>query len=209
MNAARITLLCLLLATLTGCFSLGGDKRPVAIYTLGDAPASSATTHTRNTALAVEMPAASGMLDSPALLVSPVAGELRVYAGARWAERPAGLLRQRLLTALGNAGLGHAMPAESGALAPYMLESDLDSFHARVGKGAATVSVVLQVRLIDSASRQLLAQRRFQVEQAAASDHAAALADAFGRASNRLAEQVARWTVATLPDDAGASVASP
>lgn len=199
MNAARTALLCLVLAALAGCLSLGGDKRPVAIYTLGDAPSPPATVHPRSTALAVEMPAASGMLDGPALLVSPASGELQVYAGARWSERPAGLLRQRLLAVLADAGLDHAMPAESGALAPYMLESDLDAFRARVGGTAPTVNVTLQVRLIDSATRRLLAQRRFEVDQTAASDRAVALADAFGKASNRLAEQVAQWTLAQLP----------
>lgn len=200
MRHLRFALLLPAALLLSACASLLGGDHPAAVYTLdAAAPAAAGSTRAVATPLAVATPDAAGLLDSPAILVSPGGGELQVYAGARWSERPSLLLRQRLLDALGAAGASHAFPAASGALAPYTLESDLVRFQAGVGDGGARAQVVLDVRLIDSGSRQLLAQRRFHASAAATSDHAAALATAFGRAGNSVCTQAAGWALAQLP----------
>lgn len=198
MNAPRF-LLPLAALLLAGCTSLiaprGTDNvfllpMPLATTAPGAAPLA--------ISLAVAMPDATGPLDSRALLISPQADQVQVYAGARWAERPGAMLRQRLLAALVAQGLTRAVPADSGALTRCTLESDLDDFRARVKDGHASVRVVLQLRLIDNASRALLAQHRFEAEAPAAGTRADDVVEAFGNASAQVIEAAAAWTARHL-----------
>ena len=198
MNALRplVPLAALLLA---GCTSLIAPRGDSAVFLLPAPPAATAPgAAPLAVSLAVAMPDAAGLLDSRALLISPHPDQVQVYAGARWAERPGAMLRQRLLTALAAQGLARAVPADSGALTRCTLESDLDDFRARVEGGHASVRVVLQLRLIDNASRALLAQRRFEAEAPAAGTRAGDVVEAFGSASAQVVEAAATWTARHL-----------
>lgn len=196
----RLRLAALLLATLLlgACSSLIGARGNQQVFLLPPTPTpATAATPLRDT-LAVALPATNGLLDSAALLVSPKPEQLQVYAGARWAERPAVMLRQRLLATLIDAGIVRAVPADSGVLAQYTLQSDLDEFRLRVDGQHAEAQMTLHVRLLDNASRRLIAQQRFSASAPATSDHAAAAVQAFGQASVTLQNAVAAWTVQQL-----------
>ena len=198
MNAPRF-LLPLAALLLAGCTSLIAPRGADDVFLLPVPPAATAPgAAPLAVSLAVAMPDATGPLDSRALLISPQADQVQVYAGARWAERPGAMLRQRLLAALAAQGLTRAVPADSGALTRCTLESDLDDFRARVQGGHAGVRVVLQLRLIDNASRALLAQRRFEAEAPAASTRAGDVVEAFGNASAQVIAAAAAWTARHL-----------
>ena len=199
MNAPRL-LLPLAALLLAGCASMIAPPRGADdVFLLPTPPAATAPGAAPLTiSLAVAMPDATGPLDSRALLISPQADQVQVYAGARWAERPGAMLRQRLLAALAAQGLTRAVPADSGALTRCTLESDLDDFRAYVKGGHAGVRVVLQLRLIDNASRALLAQRRFEAKAPAAGTRAGDVVDAFGSASAQVIETAAAWTARHL-----------
>lgn len=198
MNRLRFAALLLATLLLGACSSLIGPRSNPQVFLLPPAPAPAVAAAPLRSTLAVALPAANGLLDSAALLVSPQPDQLQVYAGARWAERPAVMLRQRLLAALIDAGIARAVPADSGVLAQYTLQSDLDEFRLRVDGQHAAAQVTLQVRLLDNASRQLLAQQRFSASAPAANDRAAAAVQAFGQASVTLQDAVAAWTVQQL-----------
>ena len=198
MNAPR-SLLPLAALLLAGCSSLIAPRGTDNVFLLPMPPATTAPgAAPLAISLAVAMPDATGPLDSRALLISPQADQMQVYAGARWAERPGAMLRQRLLAALVAQGLTRAVPADSGALTRCTLESDLDDFRARVKDGHAGVRVVLQLRLIDNASRALLAQHRFEAEAPAAGTRADDVVEAFGNASAQVIEAAAAWTARHL-----------
>ena len=198
MNAPRF-LLPLAALLLAGCTSLIAPRGTDNVFLLPMPPATTAPgAAPLAISLAVAMPDATGPLDSRALLISPQADQVQVYAGARWAERPGAMLRQRLLAALVAQGLTRAVPADSGALTRCTLESDLDDFRARVKDGHAGVRVVLQLRLIDNASRALLAQHRFEAEAPAAGTRAGDVVEAFGSASAQVIEATAAWTARHL-----------
>lgn len=198
MNAPRL-LLPLATLLLVGCTSLIVPRGADDVFLLPEPPIATAPgAAPLAISLAVAMPDATGPLDSRALLISPQADQLQVYAGARWAERPGAMLRQRLLAALAAQGLTRAVPADSGALTRCTLESDLDDFRAYVKGGHAGVRVVLQLRLIDNASRALLAQRRFEAEAPAAGTRAGDVVEAFGSASAQVIAAAAAWTARHL-----------
>ncbi len=198
MNVPRL-LLPLAALLLAGCTSLIAPHGADDVFLLPAPPATAAPGATPLAiGLAVAVPGATGLLDSRALLISPQADQVQVYAGARWAERPGAMLRQHLLAALAAQGLTRAVPADSGALTRCTLESDLDDFRAYVRGSHASVRVVLQLRLIDNASRALLAQHRFEAESPAAGTRASDVVEAFGNASAQVIEAAAAWTARHL-----------
>jgi cholesterol transport system auxiliary component len=190
----------ILVALLSGCTSLIAPRGHEDVFLLPATPAStrSPTPAPLPWSLTLTMPTASGPLASRALLVSPQPDLEQVYAGARWAEPPPALVRQRLLTAFASDGrLPRVVPDSVGALTRYTLNSDLDDFRVIVSDGQARVRVALTVRLLDNQSRQLMAQRSFTVEEPAAGRNAPQVVAAFGAACDRLAPQVVDWTVAS------------
>ena len=190
----------MLVTLLNGCASLIAPRGHEDVFLL---PAPPAATHAALPvplpwSLTLTMPTASGPLASRALLVSPQPDLVQVYAGARWAEPPPTLLRQRLAAAFAADGrLPRVVPDSIGALTRYTLDSDLDDFRVLVDDGRARVRVVLTVRLLDNPTRQLLAQRSFTIEEPAAGRNAPQVVAAFGAACNRLAPQVVDWTIAS------------
>lgn len=199
----RLTLM--LVALLTGCASLIAPRGSEDVFILPAAPATlpAAIPAPLPWSLTLATPTASGPLGSRALLVSPQPDQEQVYAGARWAEPPPVLLRQRLLAAFAADGrLSRVVPESVGALTRYTLSSDLDDFRVIVSDGRARVRVALTVRLLDNHSRQLLAQRSFTIEEPAAGRNASQVVAAFGAACNRLAPQVVDWTIASATSPA-------
>ncbi len=189
----------MLVALLSGCASLIAPRGHEDVFLLPATPAAtrSATPAPLPWSLTLTTPTASGPLASRALLVSPQPDLVQVYAGARWAEPPPTLLRQRLVAAFAADGrVPRVVPDSTGALTRYTLSSDLDDFRVIVDDGRARVRVALTVRLLDDHSRQLLAQRSFTVEEPAAGRNAPQVVAAFGAACDRLAPQVVDWTVA-------------
>lgn len=190
----------MLVTLLSGCASLIAPRGQEDVFLLPATPAATrpATPVPLPWSLTLTTPTASGPLASRALLVSPQPDLEQVYAGARWAEPPPTLLRQRLLTAFAADGrLPRVVPDSIGALTRYTLNSGLDDFRVIVSDGQARVRVALTVRLLDNHSRQLLAQRSFTVEEPAAGRNAPQVVAAFGAACDRLAPQVVDWTVAS------------
>ena len=190
----------LLVVLLSGCASLIAPRGHEDVFLLPSAPAPApvAAPAPLPWSLTLTTPAASGPLASRALLVSPQPDQVQVYAGARWAEPPPTLLRQRLVAAFAADGrVPRVVPDSVGALTRYTLSSDLDDFRVLVSGGLARVRVVLTVRLLDNQTRQLLAQRSFAIEETAAGRNAAQVVAAFGAACDRLAPQVVDWTVAS------------
>jgi len=189
----------LLVTLLSGCASLIAPPGHEDVFLLPATPAPTqrATAPPLPWSLTLTTPSASGPLASRALLVSPQPDLVQVYAGARWAEPPPTLLRQRLVAAFAADGrVPRVVPDSVGALTRYTLSSDLDDFRVLVSGGQARVRVVLTVRLLDNHTRQLLAQRSFAIEEAAAGRNATQVVAAFGAACDRLAPQVVDWTIA-------------
>ena len=177
---------------------------PVSLYDLpaqtlesvrqAEAPAGDAT-------LRLAMPSAGGLLDGSRIVVVPIPNQPQVYQGARWADATPVLMRNRLIDAFQEDGrITRLIHADTPLSADLELTSDLRAFQSEYHGGHPEAVIRLDVRLIDTHSRQLLASRRFTQRQAAESTDIVTVVDAFGLVADRLAQELVDWTVQQMTE---------
>jgi ABC-type uncharacterized transport system auxiliary subunit len=119
-----------------------------------------------------------------------------VYLGdVRWADAPARLLQGAVVDALADAsGEGRAAPAELGARVDYDVRWRIVELSA--SRETGPVKVEVEVSLLDSQTRRMVAQDMFEAAGSPASrtprDRAAALALAAQSVANQVAAFVAK-----------------
>jgi ABC-type uncharacterized transport system auxiliary subunit len=121
--------------------------------------------------------------------------EMVYLADVRWADAPPRLLQGAVVDALsGAAGDGRAAPAQLGANVDYDVRWRIVDLSA--GRDTSPVKVEVEVSLLDSRSRRMIAQDTYRAEGSPASrsprDRAAALAVAAQSVANQVAAFVAR-----------------
>jgi cholesterol transport system auxiliary component len=118
----------------------------------------------------------------------------RDYAASRWAANPAVLLAQQLRQQLGMAG------ASSGVAVDCLLKVELQAFsQVFVAPGQSHALLQANVSLLTT-KRQLLAERPFVIEQAAASADANGGVRALVAASSGLGQQLSAWLMTVEKD---------
>ncbi len=129
----------------------------------------------------------------------PSPGEFQAYAGARWSDDAPRLLRDHLIAAFRLDGrLAGVVDDASRARSDATLASHLGAFHSRYREGTPEVVLRLEVQLLDEASREVLASRRFEAVVASDATDIEAVVEAFGRAADRLAGELVDWTLSRL-----------
>ncbi|MGY4531523.1 cholesterol transport system auxiliary component [Pseudomonas sp. TE3786] len=185
-----------LLSLLTAC-SILPKSEPSNVYLLPGAPAVAASSAAAvNWSLRVAKPQANMALDNPRIAVVPEGSVISSYKGSRWSDNGPVLLRDRLLDGFQADGRIHQLSSDDAQLqADLVLVSDLRAFQSEYQNGQVQVVVRLDVQLVDSASRKILAARRFDVRQAASSEQVPDVVRAFGQASNSLSAQLVPWVL--------------
>lgn len=146
--------------------------------------------------LRVLAPRASQVLDSNRIAVQPRGDLLSVYKGARWADTTPPLLRDRLLDAFRADGRIQALSSDEVSLqADLELGGDLRAFQGEYRDKGVEAVVILEARLVRSATQRIIATRRFEVRQPAAGEKVPEVVTAFGQATDRLATEVVGWTL--------------
>ncbi|MCL1825469.1 MAG: ABC-type transport auxiliary lipoprotein family protein [Betaproteobacteria bacterium] len=194
----RLYALCAL--PLAACTILPAPE-PVDIYLL---PASAsnptrADRALRSWSLRITRPDSSGQLLSQRILVIPEPNRVSVYKGANWHEPAALLMRGRLFDAFRTDGRVNALSIEEmRTFADYEISSELGAFHSeyRQGDDSPEAVIKLDTRLIDTASRRIVASRAFEAREAAADGTIPAVVAAFGRAADRLSSELVTWAIA-------------
>ncbi|WP_050463515.1 ABC-type transport auxiliary lipoprotein family protein [Herbaspirillum autotrophicum] len=190
--------------SLTAACSILPTSEPVAIYRLPATPAA-ARTSTGNAidgaagarSLRILTPYGSRAVDSERILVLPQNNLVQSYAGARWSDPAPVLLRNRLLQAFTADGrIRYLSSDDSNVLTDQELGGDLLAFQSEYRNGAPTVNIQFNARLIDSASRRIIAVRSFNVSQPVSGVQTPQVVDAFGQASDVLAADVISWVTA-------------
>lgn len=187
----------LLAIALTGC--LGNAKDAPVIF----APALSAAPDPAWPSvpwqLSIARPTAPRMMDSSRIAVSPVPGELQVYAGAVWASAPGEMLEDAVLRTLEDSGKIPAVARQgSGIGADYRLVLDIRHFEADYA-GAATPSAVIEVnaKLLHTIDQSVVGTRTVRHAVPASSTEVARVADAFGQALQATGHDIAGWVLET------------
>ncbi|MDR2259499.1 MAG: ABC-type transport auxiliary lipoprotein family protein [Azoarcus sp.] len=196
---AGLGALCVLLST--ACSILPAPQ-PVDVYLLPAAipkPADGDSAP-RPWSLRIARPETGGQLLGQRILVIPEQNRVSVYKGANWHEPAPLLMRNRLFDAFREDGRVSALSTdEMRAFADLELLSDLNTFHSEYRQGGASLPeavIRLDVRLIDTASRRIVASRVFERRAAAAASAVPAVVAAFGSAADQLAAELVAWTIA-------------
>jgi len=181
---------------LSGC-TVGRSSAPDhAHFDLGhEAPP--AVDRRLSASLALDEVAASGWLQSPAILYRLTYQEpaqLQAYSRSRWIASPAVLITQRLRLALAApAAHGLTMLAD-GVPTELVLRVNLSAFEQQVRSPTQSHVVVgMQASLVDVAPRVLRAQKHFSVEQPCASVDAQGAVGALRIATDRAIVMIIEW----------------
>jgi len=156
--------------------------------------------------LRVETPQASALLSGARILVMPEPNRLQAYAGARWSDRTPLLLRDRLVEGLRDRGRLSAHDDNSPLGADVALVSDLRAFHSvyyqdvdqGVDPGLPVAVIRLDATLVEETQRRLLGERRFEAREPSRGTDVQQVVEAFGRAADTLAREVAEWSEGVL-----------
>ena len=196
----RTLLLMLAASTALPACSLLPAPSPVEVYQLpGALPRRDSAAPVLPLSLRVMRPAASALLAGQRLLVQPDGDRISYYKGAQWSEPVPVLLRNRLLDALRADGrIGTLSSDERILQADFELDGELRAFQSVYREGRPEVLLQLDMRLVHSASRRIIASCRFELAQAAAGTALPAVVQAFGAGSDRVAQEIADWTVTQL-----------
>ena len=124
------------------------------------------------------------------------------YLYARWSDTPPAMISRAVGLALEKGERFGSVLSPSSSLKPdWILESDLHSFYHRFeSNDRSRGSVDITFRLIDPSDKRVIASRRFNITEEAASADSAGGAAALSEATLRLAEECATWITTTLQE---------
>ncbi|MFV0453759.1 MAG: ABC-type transport auxiliary lipoprotein family protein [Pseudomonas sp.] len=147
--------------------------------------------------LQIVTPNASQALSSARIAVVPHPNQLSSYRGVRWSDTAPQLLRDRLIEAFQQDGrLPSVVNEDTSLYADLGLFSDLRAFQSEYIDGAPQVVIQLQARLVSRHDQRTFSSRRFEVRQPSADPSVESVVEAFGRASDRLSQELIAWTIA-------------
>ena len=200
--------------TVSGC-ALPDKPMRATMYDFGPGPLSAPPT-TRQAPLAPlaslaidEITTSGGALDNMAVLYRlgyADAQQLRPYAQARWSMPPAQLVRQRLLSRLGqrravlNASSSVALNRAQGSTLPLRLRIELEEFSQLFSAPEASAGLIrLRATLVDitPAGEKLLGQRSVVVQSPASSADAPGGVRALTAATDAAIEEIEQWLLQT------------
>jgi len=196
--AMRRLVLASAIAGLAGCVSFGaGDPNPVVWYEL-ELPAKAPKPAPRGLRLQVDVGSGSSFYDALAIAYSRAPGQRAYYRYANWTEPVAPRLARLLRASLAADGMfADVQRLADGAPADRLLRVVVVDFYHDASSAPGQVRLRLDAEWIDSASRAVIAQRRFVQAEPVASDDAPAAVRAFDAALARTFVELDDW-VGTL-----------
>lgn len=200
----RLLLAASLATLLGGCSILGsGDKNPVTLYSPAVQVKVDPSWPQADWQLVLAKPSAARMVDSPRINVRPTPSELEIYKGASWAQPATDMIEDTLLRGFEDSGRIHGVArVAAGIRADYKLSTDIRRFESDY-QGQATPTVVIEInaKLIDVTNQRVVADRTFRQLQPVGSTDVSAVAAAFERGLQQVAQDVVGWTLTSGQND--------
>lgn len=187
-------------ALLTACSILPKAETP-HIYTLPASPGARPAAATPvSWALRIAAPNAPRILENSRIAVVPEANTVTVYAGARWSDTVPKLFRNRLTDGFRDTGRVPALSTDDSDLAAdYELGGALGAFQTEYVSGKPEVVVRFDAVLADTHKHRIVGSRRFEVREPVDGKEVPQVVAAFGRAMDKVNDQVVGWTLQTAP----------
>lgn len=195
-HPARLLIsVCILL--LSACAALSGKHAEFAVYSPRlSLPAAADNAAKVDWQLLVETPRASTALDTARIAIMPTPGVLEVYAGARWRDPAAFMLRSLIVQGFDESGrIGGVSGSTSGLSADYSLAIELRDFQIELDANSAQAVIRLTAKLFDHRSNRIVASRTFESLAPAATSDIANAVQAFEKALEHLLPELVTWTL--------------
>ena len=149
--------------------------------------------------LSMTRPLASGLIDGQRIAVRPVPGEIEVYKGASWANRPTDMLEDAVLRALEDSGrIGGVARQGIGVTADYKLVMELRRFESEyAGKAIPSVVIEVNAKLMHAQDQDIVDARTFTTTRPATATDVASVVTAFDGALADTTRDIATWVLVT------------
>jgi cholesterol transport system auxiliary component len=145
------------------------------------------------------VPLAPAGLDSSRIALSRSAVSIDYFADSEWTDRAPLLVQTALLDSFENSRSINAIDRESvGLRAEFILKTEMRHFEAVYDSpnGPPEVWVALNVRLVNPADRDIVAQTSFEQRQRASTNDVPSIILAFNEALGSVIGEIVLWTVA-------------
>lgn len=144
--------------------------------------------------LQVSMPQARSGYESSRMVYLKKLHELEYFAQNQWVDSPARMLAPLLVQAMESTGKYKAViTSRSAVLADLRLDTEIVRLQQEFFSSPSQLHLTLRVQLIDLQKKSLIAQREFDVQQAAGTDDPYAGVVAANQALQKMLPQIAEF----------------
>ena len=186
-----------LVLALAGCSGLFGAKAP-ELYRVSSSSTYPANLPHHSLQLLVDVPLAPAGLDTSRIALTRSAVTIDYFADSEWTERAPLLVQTALLNSFENSKAINAIERESAGLrADFILSTELRHFEAVYDSpnGPPEIWAVISVRLVNPASRDIVAQTTFERRERASANNMQSIVSAFDEALGGVMKDIVLWTV--------------
>jgi cholesterol transport system auxiliary component len=183
---------------ITGCSNLVGPPPASKLYVLQPVLPRDLPGAKVNWALSIQMPEASGGLDSDRIAILMPPSGMDYYADAAWADHLPILVQSAMLEAFESSGRIDAVARDSDvARADYVLSTDLRDFEARLdqAQGAPLAVVRIGARLVKARSREIAGYTSAYREVRASVNSVEAVVEVLNTAFGGVLADVVTWAL--------------
>jgi len=184
---------------LAGCSGLLGGSAPTHLYRLTPKSTYPPNLPHRSVQLLVDVPLAPAGLDTSRIALSRSPVSIDYFADSEWTDRAPLLVQTAILQSFENSKAITAIDRESvGLRADFILKTEIRHFEAVYdsSSGPPETSVAINARLVDPASRDVVAQSSFERHQRASANDVPSIITAFDEALGGVMKEIVVWTVA-------------
>ena len=186
-----------LVLALAGCSGLLGGNAP-KLYRITSGSSYPANLPRHSLQLLVDVPLAPAGLDTSRIALTRSAVTIDYFADSEWTERAPLLVQTALLNSFENSRAINALDRGSAGLrTDFILMTELRHFEAVYDSpnGPPEIWVAMSVRLVNPASRDIVAQTAFERRERASANDMHSIISAFDEALGGVMKEIVVWTV--------------
>lgn len=199
----RSTALLISLLCLAGCAALGALNAATETgdaYELRPPAGVSRAGSTQNAQLVIDVPTASGAIDTNRILVRPNASQVQYLSGAQWTQAAPVMVQSVLVeTFLQTGGFQFVGQRPIGPVADVILVTHLSDFGVDIdpASGAATVAMAMTANLVREEDAAIISSRRFSRQARVSTTDTPAIIAGFESVSAGVFSDLASWVLRT------------
>jgi cholesterol transport system auxiliary component len=187
-----------ILLGLAGCSSLLGGSAPAHLYRVTPKSTYPPNLPHSSVQLLIDLPLAPAGLDTSRIALTRSAVSIDYFADSEWTDRAPLLVQTALLESFENSRAINAIDRETvGLRADFILKTEIRHFEAVYDSpnGAPEAWVSINLRLVNPAARDIVAQTSFEHRQRASANDMPNIIAAFDDALGEVMAEIVLWTV--------------